>query len=434
VEEILSAAKKIAQQAEVFQVSSRIIPVNFEANRLKEIQAKESTINALRLIKDGKLGFAQANGSIEPKKLVEMAEETCQFGTPAKFTFPSPKVYPTIDVFDSQVEKVNLESMIQLGEQLIAVITRHTPSIVCEAMVTKGIITVNIVNSEGCNASYSKSFFNVSLEGVLIKNEDMLFVGDSLSSCHQIVDCKPIADEVIMQLDLAKRNASLPTKPMSVIFTPRGVASALMSPLISAFNGKVVFDGASPLKDKLGIQAFDKNFSLWDDATVPYHVASYPCDDEGVPGQRTSLVDRGVVSHFIYDLQTAALANTQSTGNGERHGGMPSPSPSSLIMDKGDTSFSDMIKDVKEGLMVDTLIGAEQGNILNGDFSGNVLLGYKIENGEITGRVKDTMVAGNVYQLLKQIEAIGKDARWVEGFLMAPYLYCSGLSVASKTG
>jgi PmbA protein len=173
---------------------------------------------------------------------------------------------------------------------------------------------------------------------------------------------------------------------------------------------------------------------LWDDATLPYQVASYPCDDEGVPGQRTSLIDSGVVSHFIYDLHTAALANTQSTGNGERHGGVPAPSPSSLIIDKGDTSFGDMIKDVKEGLIVDTLIGAEQGNILNGDFSGNVLLGYKIENGEITGRVKDTMVAGNVYQLLKQIEAIGKDARWVEGFLLTPCLYCSGLSVASKTG
>jgi PmbA protein len=301
-------------------------------------------------------------------------------------------------------------------------------------MVTKGIIAVNMINSEGGNASYSKSFFNVSLEGVLIKNEDMLFVGDSLSSCHPIVDFKPIAEEVTMQLDLAKRNASLSTKLMPAIFTPRGVASALISPLISAFNGKIVFDGASPLKDKLGLQVFDKNFSLWDDATLPYKVASYPCDDEGVPSQRTSLIDNGVVSHFIYDLQTAALANTQSTGNGERHGGVPAPSPSSLIIDKGDTSFGDMVKDVKEGLIIDTLIGAEQGNILNGDFSGNVLLGYKIENGEITGRVKDTMVAGNVYKLLKQIEAIGKDARWVEGFLLTPCLYCSGLSVASKTG
>ncbi len=434
MEEILSEARKIAEQAEVFQVSSKITPVNFEANRLKEIQAKESTINALRLIKGGKVGFAQANGYIESKKLVEMAEETCQFGMAAKFDFPRLEGYPKTDTFDSQVEKVNIESMVQLGEQLIAAITRHTHSIVCEAMVTKGIISVNIVNSAGGNAGYSKSFFNVSLEGVLIKNEDMLFVGDSLSSCHPIVDFKPIAEEVITQLDMAKRNASLPTKLMPAIFTSRGVASALISPLISAFNGKIVFDGASPLKDKLGLQVFNKNFSLWDDATIPYQVASYPCDDEGVPGQRTSLIEGGVVSHFIYDLQTAALASTQSTGNGERHGGVPAPAPSSLIIDKGDTSFGDMIKDVKEGLIVDTLIGAEQGNILNGDFSGNVLLGYKIENGEITGRVKDTMVAGNVYQLLKQIEAIGKDVRWVEGFLLTPCLYCSGLSVASKIG
>jgi PmbA protein len=113
---------------------------------------------------------------------------------------------------------------------------------------------------------------------------------------------------------------------------------------------------------------------------------------------------------------------------------VPGPSPSSIIIEGGDTSFEDMIKDVKVGLMVDTLIGAEQGNILNGDFSGNVLLGYKIENGEITGRVKDTMVVGNVYQLLKKIEAVGKDIRWVEGFLLTPSLYCSGLSVASKAG
>ena len=60
-------------------------------------------------------------------------------------------------------------------------------------------------------------------------------------------------------------------------------------------------------------------------------------------------------------------------------------------------------------------MGATQGNILGGDFSGNVLLGYKIENGKIAGRVKDTMVFGNVYELLKDIAAIGSDGRWLGG-------------------
>ncbi len=434
MEEILSQAKKIADQAEVFQVSSKITPVNFEANRLKEIQAKESTSTALRLIKGDKVGFAQANGFIEPKKLVEMAEDTCQFGAEAKFSFPGPQVYRHTDTFDSKVSKVTIEDMVRTGEQLIDAIIKHTPSIVCEATVTKGIITARIINSAGGSASYNKSFFNIALEGVLIENEDMLFVGDSLSSCHPITDYMSLAQDVIKQLDLAKTKASLPTRQMPVIFTPRGVASALISPLVSAFNGKTVFDGASPLKDKLGVQVFDKNLSLWDDATLPYQVASYPCDDEGMPGQRTTLVDHGRVSHFIYDLQTAALAKTESTGNGDRRGGIPTPSPSSMVINTGDAGSDDMVKDIKEGLMIDILIGAEQGNILNGDFSGNVLLGFKIENGEIAGRVKDTMVAGNVYQLLKQIEAIGSDARWVEGFLFTPSLYCTGLSVASKAG
>ncbi len=435
MEEILSQAKKIAEQVEVFQVSSKVTPVHFEANSLKQIQNKENVSTALRLVKGGKVGFAQANGYIEPETLAEMAAETCPFGMPAKFDFPNPKAYPKIETFDSQTEKVNVEDMVTLGEQLIKSIKQHTPDILCEASVTKGIISVNIINSQGGEAGYRKSFFKLSLEGVLIKkDEDMLFVGDSYSSCHPIFDFTPVAEEVIKQLELAKKNVSISTKQMPVIFTPRGVASSLITPLASALNGKLVFDGASPLKDKLGEQIFDKKFSLWDDSTLSYQIASYPSDDEGVPSQRTPLVDNGVVSHFLYDLHTAALANTQSTGNGSRHGGLPTPSPSSLIIGKGDTPFQDMVIDTNEGLVVELLIGAEQGNTLNGDFSGNVLLGYKVENGEITGRVKDTMVSGNVYQALKQIEAIGHEARWVEGFLLTPCLYCTGLSVATKTG
>ncbi len=434
MEDILSQAKKVGEQAEVFQISSKVTPIHFEANRLKQIQDKESTRTALRLIKGGKVGFAQVSGSIEPRTLVEMAVETCQFGMPAKFNFPNPKIYPKIDIFDSQIDTVTIDDMVGLGEQIIAKIRQHASEILCEASIAKGIASVHIINSEGGEASYNKSFFNLSLEGMLIKDEDMLFVGDSHSSCHPILDFGPVAEEVIKQLEFAKRNVSISTKPMPVIFTPHGVITSLIAPLLSAFNGKLVFDGASPLRDKLGEPLFDKSFSLCDDSTLPYQVASYPCDDEGVPGQRTLLVDSGVVSHFFYDLQTAALANTKSTGNGSRGGGLPTPSPSSLVISKGNTSFRDMVSSIKEGLVVELMIGAEQGNILNGDFSGNVLLGYKIENGEITGRVKDTMVAGNVYKVLKRLEAIGNDTRWVEGFLFTPSLRCSSLSVASKAG
>jgi PmbA protein len=147
-----------------------------------------------------------------------------------------------------------------------------------------------------------------------------------------------------------------------------------------------------------------------------------------------TLIDKGVVSHFLYDLQTAAKAKTKSTGNGRRGvgGGLPAPSPNAFVMEGGATSFNDMVKDIKEGLVIEHLMGAGQGNTLGGDFSGNVLLGFKIENGEIVGRVKDTMVSGNIYQLLKDITAIGSDCKWVGGSLCIPSLYFPSVSVASR--
>jgi len=194
-----------------------------------------------------------------------------------------------------------------------------------------------------------------------------------------------------------------------------------------------VLKGASPIGNRLGQLVFDEKLWLWDDQTLAYRPQSRPCDDEGIPSQRTPLIQQGTVTNFLYDLQTAALAHTQSTGNGSRErGGLPTPSPSAFIIKPGNTTFDEMVSDIKEGLVIEQLMGAEQGNILGGDFSGNVLLGYKVESGRIVGRVKDTMVSGNVYQLLKQITAIGSDAKWVGGLVNTPPLYCPSLSVASK--
>ncbi len=92
-----------------------------------------------------------------------------------------------------------------------------------------------------------------------------------------------------------------------------------------------------------------------------------------------------------------------------------------------------MVSGVKEGVLVDQVMGAWAGNILSGDFSANIHLGYKIENGQIVGRVKDTMVAGNVFEVFKNsVEAIGKESSWVGGSLKLPALLLSSISVSSK--
>ena len=91
---------------------------------------------------------------------------------------------------------------------------------------------------------------------------------------------------------------------------------------------------------------------------------------------------------------------------------------------------------IARGAMIDhhcgVKMGAEQGNILGGDFSGNVLLGYKVEKGQIVGRVKNTMVSGNVYDLLRAGIVIGSDSRWLGGSMRTPSIFCPSVSVAAK--
>jgi PmbA protein len=210
------------------------------------------------------------------------------------------------------------------------------------------------------------------------------------------------------------------------------VVSALIAPLTVAFNGRIVLQKVSPLMGKTGQKVFSEALSLRDDATLDFRPRSRPCDDEGVASRNMHLVQRGVIGHFLYDLQTAGMAGVQSTGSGDRVGSsLPSPSTSNLIVEAGAASLAEMVRGVREGLLVEQLMGASQTNVLGGDFSGNVLLGYKIENGEIVGRVKDTVVSGNVYQALNRIEAVGSEARWV-GSVFTPPIMCASLSVGSK--
>ncbi|HJX70059.1 MAG TPA: metallopeptidase TldD-related protein [Dehalococcoidia bacterium] len=433
MEEILSLAKKSTQQAEVFLTSYEETPVIFETNRLKQLHTHQSLVVALRIIREGRVGFSTTTSLDDRSSLVSRAIEVSQFGAPARFELPAAKVYPRVETYDPEIEAFTTEQMIDLGESLLAKVRGHTAELICEAGITKGIVSVRLLNSRGGEASYRKSFFGISLEGNLIRDTDMLFVGDSESSCHLISDPGKVADSVINQLELAKRQASISNEHLPVIFTPLGVASALIAPLALAFNGRIVLQGASPLGEKRGERVFDERLSLWDDATISHRPGSRPCDDEGVPSQSTPLIVGGVVGDFLYDLQTAGLAGVQSTGNGERgEGDLPCPSISSLVFGSGDTSFEEMVGGMEKGLVVEQLMGAEQTNVLGGEFSGNVLLGYKVERGEIVGRVKDTVVSGNVYKVLERLIEIGHEARWVRGTIFTPAFCCSNLKIASK--
>jgi PmbA protein len=432
MEDLLKRAGRVSEQAELFKVVSEETPVQFEANRLKHIQSKQSTSLALRLIKDGRIGYAATTDADDGQELIDMALETARFGQLAGFDLPQTTAYSPVDTYDKNTGAVPLEKMVELGQALIAMVRDYNPDIMCEAQVSKAVMTVAILNSRGTQASYRKSVFSLTIEGSLIRGTDMLFIGDGDGSSHPIIAVEDIGRRVLTQLERAESEAQAPTKTLPVIFTAQGVGSALIPALAAAFNGKVVLEGASPIGSRLGQAVFDSRLELADDTTIAYRPGSRPFDDEGVPSRRTLLVDNGMVTNFYYDLKTAAKAGKKSTGNGSRGHGHPTPSLGAIVIRPGETRFEDMVADIKEGLVVEYLMGAEQGNVLSGDFSGNVLLGYKIESGKIVGRVKDTVISGNIFKALKQVAAIGSDARWVGSSLYAPSIYLPGLTVAAK--
>jgi PmbA protein len=248
-----------------------------------------------------------------------------------------------------------------------------------------------------------------------------------------------LVDRVIQKVKWARSESSIESGTFPVIFTPRGSLVLLVS-LLAGFNGENVFQGTSPLGNKSGSQVFSDRLTITDHGSAENSPTKRSFDDEGLPVKKMALVKDGVVENFLYDLQTAGLASVNPTGNGLKGGlisgadfrATPGPSPTTLFISPGDHTMGELISDVDRGLMVDQVLGLGQGNPLSGEFSNNVSVAYKVENGEITGKVKNTMIAGNVYDLLDGKIKLGKEAEWVGGSLKSPAIVVDDVNVVQK--
>jgi PmbA protein len=431
-EQVLALAKGVAQEAEVFSISSRETPVSFEANRLKELQTKEVRGLALRVVVDRKVGLSSSTRWGDAAGLVASAVNMAQFGAEAQFELPRQRQLPAVRIYDPAIEALSVELLVAMGQRMVDRVRASDAAILCDAGVRATVSTVRILNSRGADQTIQKSVLSGSIHGNLVRGTDMLDVYEDASSCRSGLDLDALASAIIRKTEDARQLTAIGTGSMPVIFTPKGVAMTLIAPLSMALSGKMVQQGASPLADKLGQVVADRKFSLYDDGSLDWAPSSGGCDHEGVPCQRTTLLDHGQILHFYYDLQTAGQAGATSTGNGFRSlDSLPGPSTTSLVVAAGSGTLDEMVADVSEGLLVDQTMGAWSGNLISGEFSANVHLGYRISQGRIVGRVKDTMVAGNIFQALGGLAAVGERPEWA-GDVLTPPLYFKSLGVASK--
>jgi len=425
MEDILNLAKKQAQIAEVYYAKSSVVPVAFEAGVLKSVEGKETELWALRLVKNGREGFAVTVGASGKKELVNMALECADFGQEVSYKLPCMADLPKVQTYDPQIEKVSTEQMVQNCQDLCNFVKELNGNIVPEAQMEKGINNIRLINSEGFEGDYQSSDCGAYIDGTLVRGTDMLFLGSGENIVIAKLDFDYMKKEVKRQYDWAiQGNKEIKSGFMPVIFTPEGFMASFMPSLLSSLNGKTVFMGASPLAKKLGKKIFDGCFSLTDAQTLNLCPASRPFDGEGMPSHNLSLCQNGLLNNFIYDIKTAWQAGARSTSSASRGGGnVGGASFTNLMIPNGQTPLKDMISNIKEGLIVEKLLGAGQGNTLSGDFSGNVLLGYKIEEGQVVGRVKDVMISGNVFELLKEIGDMASDARFTASFYAPSFMF-----------
>lgn len=418
--------------------------VAFEWGRLKAAGATEEAGANLRVRHRGRVGVAGTTAAdVAPDDLVTRALASAELGEEIDLGFPasppSGNPLPSISTFFDRAAGASLDALIAMGRSLLERLEREGCQV--NVAIDRETAQVRVANTSGGAAEYASSGVAVSVDVWRIAGDDVLAVGDSAETADFPGDdvLAALVASVNTRLDRALRIVAPPEGALPVVFTPSGL-SPLMLPVTQALSGKAVLQGISPLGGKVGEQAFDARFSLADDPLRAGRPSSRPIDDECVASRRTALVERGVVRGFIYDLETAARARTQSTGNGERGiFGKPVPGYTNLVLGvggpvSGGTASAlggGLLKDIRDGLLVDELIGVGQGNVIGGAFSHPVALAYRVERGEITGRVKDAAVAGNAYELWNRVGAFGNDARWA-GSRWASSVLFEGVSVARR--
>jgi len=430
--DILTQLKKQAEQVEILSLQNEKTIVEYEANQLKTCTVAETKGTAVRVIRKGKLGFAASTDDTVMDKLAANALESAAYGDEAPFSFPDPKPAPVVRTFDKAVADLPIARLVEIGKEILDLILPVEPNARCNVSLERSLVSASIRNQKGLDVSFKTSPLSLGLEIDRIEGDDVLILYDQLGTTLWDKDYLDFARRLVEKLKKARTITTIKPGKMPVLFAPTGTL-ALALPLSQGLNGKEVYKGTSPIAGKVGKKLFDENITVVDNGIIDGKFASASYDDEGVPHRRNVLVEKGVLKSFVYDLKTAAQSGVESTGNASR--GLfnpPEPSFTNFVIQPGQMPLKDILAGIDEGILVEDLLGIGQGNIISGAFSNPLALAFKVEKGEFVGRVKDLSIAGNIYDLLKNIAAVSKEAQWVYSTFYAPYILISEMNVAGK--
>jgi PmbA protein len=457
VSRIVNALRKTPLDGyELYIEQSSQFQVEAKEGKVETFQASRASGMALRVLKEGRMGFSYATSIPSPdadtgvlskglRRMIEdsigsaeaVSPDSCYDFSPPPATVPS-----SSPIFDADLEAVAEKAKIQraiLLEETARSIDPKRITKVRKAGYQDGASKRTLINSNGYQFSYEVSLCSASVSAIAEQGGESE-VGWEFDYSHFFKDLdieRTGRDAALEALDrLAGRRIPSGIYP---VLLKNSLASEFLSLLSHSFLAEQVQKGKSPLEGKKGEIVFSSILSIVDDGLLANGISTAPIDGEGTPSLRTPLVVEGRICGYLYDRYWAnrerlnsPAAGAESTGNSRRGGikGPPGMGISNLFILPGTASFQELLDGLGRGLLVENVMGLHTVDPVSGDFSLGCS-GQRIENGKKIHPVKSITIAGNLYELFRKVTGVGRDLRFF-GAVGSPSLLIEGLTIGGE--
>lgn len=419
--------------AEIFFEKNKYISIEIEENSVKNSETGEDNGVSVRVInKKGALGFAFSN-KLEKKTVNELCNTALKMmnvSTPDPDFYDLPGSYQNYPIvkglFDKNLKVLQLEDSMSYVNILIEVCEQDELAISQSGSFITNYTKTNIFNSNGLEVSGKDTSCSLSSH-IIVKDKVSKETSDGYEwqSERNIKRLKAF-DVAKTALEEAKRNLNrkkIKSMKVPIILSPKGTVQLIMRPIASAINGESFQYKRTFLVDKRDEIIGSKYLNIEDNGLIDGAVGSAIFDGEGVPCKNKKIFEKGkfLKTGLLHNSYTAGKEGVESTGNASRssYNSIPSIGATNFIMSNGDITIKEMIKDVKEGILFDYT--GDTPNISTGDFSGLILHGNLIINGEVKEPLNETMIGINLLDLFKNIKAVSKEFK-IYGAFLAPYV------------
>ncbi|NHJ85242.1 MAG: TldD/PmbA family protein [Asgard group archaeon] len=442
------AQKQGADQVEAFSSNSKGVEVSIEKNIPKITNGISSGIS-FRVASNNNLGFAftktLSKQRIEDTIKVGIQNAKSKGKDPHFTSLPSPSKAPNIDIqFDKKLNDITSDF---LADKLSEMIKDINESKDLSFLQCQGFLQIqddHLVNSNGIDIKSRSGGIGgisaaITTKG-LIPNYSYSIKGGPTSDLFNFNELTQ--DTINQTLRAAGPKTINFQKEVPIILEPEasfGLMGGLFSLLLNQLSGDNIASGSTPYSDQIGNEIAIENFTLIDNGLNPDKINRGRFDAEGIPREKTILVDKGILQTFLLDNYFGNKLGLKSNGKSVRSGVLGFGDPIKSIPSigftipellPGDATKDEMIAETKEGFMIRSLMGLHMSDQSSGRFSVTGF-GWYIKNGEIKYPVQDLSISGVLPKLLKEIDMISKE-REDSLLSVAPYIRFSSIPVTAK--